>query len=186
MIWAQILTLTLKVFCPVPKSKHLNLILSGQRYFIYLLKVVNVPLEYLHTPLLGSEWTDVPNTYCRTTHTFVHIIKYCKHTQLAIETQVFCYTRQLLDTCMWPIKIWFVNTHNVSHTNTHTFKYDPPTDLCCPWSWRGGRIPLSSGWVQSENHHDHAYCRPAYSASGPTPTHTQEFITVWHSSLASW
>ena len=30
----------------------------------YLLKVVNVPLEDLHTPLLGGERSDVPDTHC--------------------------------------------------------------------------------------------------------------------------
>lgn len=41
--------------------------------------------------------------------------------------------------------------------------------LCCPWSWTGGTIPLSSGWVQSRSHRGRACCRSACSASGPTP-----------------
>lgn len=37
----------------------------------YLFKVVDIALENLHTPLLGGEWSNVPNAHCTETQTKV-------------------------------------------------------------------------------------------------------------------
>lgn len=51
-------------------------------------------------------------------------------------------------------------------------------NLCCPWSWREGTSPLSSGWVQSQSRRGRACCRSACSASGPTPVPQTREVTL--------